>query len=368
MEDNNIINPASYFKRAMLHSLTIWLLFNIGGWLLYLYNVKFNLAYTTNADGSLQSFAERFVNHNVNQSFILWVLLIAFLAELNYCYVFLRKPLGWFLVSFIALGLAGGAVSLLFTKSYPYYPRFAQYLQSAVFIALYVCGYAILYNFFYERYRRAKYYQQKSESELHLLKAQINPHFFFNTLNNLYGIALTEQAPKTAEGIELLSGMMRYNMHGIKEHHVSLDTELNFLENYLSLQQLRVPQKDTIKISINIHRPDPKFKYAIASMLLIPFVENAWKYGISMEKSSYISLILYTENHYLVMELENSVFTNEENKTGANLGLANVKQRLELMYPGLHELTIQNDSENYRVKLKVMLNGATAKRQRIVIP
>jgi len=358
----------TFLKRFLLHALIIWLLVNTGSWILYIYKVKLDLAYTVNKDGSLISFTESFVQHNLKQPLILWVLLVAFLAELNYRIGFRGKSLLWFIISSKCLGIAGGAVSLLFTAHNQYYPVFAQFIDSAVFIIIYLAGYAISYNFFYGRYQRIKYYQKRSESELNLLKAQINPHFLFNTLNNLYGIALTEQAARTAEGIELLADMMRYNMYGIKEDYVSLETELNFIENYLALQQLRVPQKSNITISINIPRPDPKFKYAIAPMLLIPFIENAWKYGISMEKPSYITLNLYTYNHWLVMELENSVFTNEENKTGANLGLENVRQRLQILYPGLHELTIQHNESYYRVKLKVLLNGGGPKRRHAIIP
>ncbi|MDB5089948.1 MAG: hypothetical protein JWR09_3942 [Mucilaginibacter sp.] len=342
-----------FIKRFLVHAVTVWLVINIYSWLEYIYKVKLDLAYTINKDGSPVSFADSFINHNINQPVVLWVLLIAALAEANFLFVFQRKGLVWFVFSSICFGIAGGAISLLFTRHYAFYPIAAQFTEQALFIMAYVAGYAILSNFFYERYRQAKFYQQRSESELHLLKAQINPHFFFNTLNNIYGMALIEKAPQTAGAIELLSDMMRYNMDGIREKFISLDMELKFIENYLALQRLRVPQKENINIKTVIEYP--KIGYKIAPMLLIPFIENAWKYGISMDKPSNINLNIYVEKHQLIMIIENSVFSGINAEKGSGLGISNVTQRLQMLYPGLHQLSIENNGNTFRVKLSIVI-------------
>lgn len=353
-------------KRFMVHALVAFLLFNAADLAYNFYHVQFGLAHTVNHDGSEVSEIQRLINHNINQPLILWVLLLALLAEGNYVFVFKRRSLVWFIVGSIVIAKLGGGFSLLFPGGSVYTPPLARFIDSTGFIFVYIFGYAILYNFFYERYQRIKFYQKKSEAELHLLKAQINPHFFFNTLNNIYGIALGENAAKTAGAIELLSDMMRYNMDGMRADLIPLETEFKFIENYLALQRLRIPEKNNITINTTIEYP--KVSYKIAPMLLMPLIENAWKYGVSMEMPSYISLNIKVDKHQLVMELENSVFTNEENKTGSKLGVDNVKQRLQLMYPGLHELVIQNDNTDYKVKLKVVLSGGNAERIHISIP
>jgi hypothetical protein len=343
----------SFIKRFLLHVITVWLIVNIWSWFTYIYKVKFDLAYTVKQDGSPVNFLDNFINHNINQPLCLWILLLAFLAEVNFRFVFQRKNLAWFVLSSICLGIAGGAVSLLFTRHFAFYPLAAQFIESALFIIAYVVGYAILYNFFYERYRRIQYYRQKSESELQLLKAQINPHFFFNTLNNIYGIALSENATQTAGAIELLGDMMRYNMDGIREKFIKLDAELKFVENYLTLQQLRIPKKENISIKTVIEYP--KIKYKIAPMLLIPFIENAWKYGISMDKPTNINLNIYVKEHQLIMIVENSVFSGINAEKGSGLGISNVRQRLQMLYPGLHQLSVENDGNTFRVKLSIVI-------------
>jgi sensor histidine kinase YesM len=344
---------SAFLKRFVVHAVVIWLAVNAFSWLEYIYKVKFDLAYTVNKDGSLINFGDSFINHNIHQPLFLWVLLVAFLAEANYVFVFRQKSLVWFIGSSVCLGILGGAISMLFTKHLAFYSTGAQFIESAIFIKLYVAGYAILYNFFYERYQRIQYYRQKSEAELQLLKAQINPHFFFNTLNNIYGIALSENANKTAGAIELLSDMMRYNMDGMHENFIKLDTELKLVENYLALQQLRVPQTENITIKTSIEYP--KIKYKIAPMLLIPLIENAWKYGISMDKPSNINLTICVEKHQLIMTIENSVFSGINAEKGSGLGIANVKQRLQLLYPGLYQLSIENDGNIFRVKLSIVI-------------
>lgn len=343
----------NFIKRVTIHAVVIWLAVNIYGWLNYIYKVKFDLAYTVNKDGSLISFKDSFVNHNLNQPLLFWLLLLALLAEANFVFVFRPKKLSVFILSSIAFGIVGGAASMFFTKHFAFYPIAAQLIESALFITAYVAGYAILYNFFYERYQRIQYYRQKSEAELQLLKAQINPHFFFNTLNNIYGIALSEQATQTAGAIELLSDMMRYNIDGVRENFIKLGDELKFVENYLALQQLRVPQTENISIKTSIEHP--QIKYKIAPMLLIPLIENAWKYGISMDKPSNINLSIYVDKHQLIMIIENSVFSGINAEKGSGLGIPNVRQRLGMLYPGLHQLFIENDGNVFRVKLSIVI-------------
>ncbi|MGN6394322.1 MAG: sensor histidine kinase [Mucilaginibacter sp.] len=341
----------NFIKRFLLHAVTLWLVINIWGWLEYLFKIKFDLPQSVDVNGSPLGFSDRFTNHNLNHTFILSVLLFALLAELNWVFVFNRQKLVRFVAGCVSLGIIGGAVSLLFTRKSIFFPVAAQFVGTTLLMMAYIAGYAILYNFFYDRYQRIKFYKQKSEAELQLLKAQINPHFFFNTLNNIYGIALKENASKTAGALELLSDMMRYNMDGVQEDFISLKTELKFIEDYLALQQLRIPAN--LKITTRINIEYPKINYKIAPMLLIPFVENAWKYGVSIDKPGTINLEIRVEKHQLIMIVENTVFADINIEKGSGLGIANVKQRLQMIYPGLHQLMIENENGRFRVKLSI---------------
>ena len=356
----------NFIKRYVIHALAIWLFVNIVSWLQYLYAVKLNLAYSVNKDGSLVSEADRFINQNFHQPLCLWILTFTLLAEINFLLTTKSKKLSKFVIYSILLGIAGGAISLLYANHTAYYPLIAEFISSSIAITGYVAGYVILFSFVYDKYRQAKYYRQKSESELHLLKAQINPHFFFNTLNNIYGIALSENAAKTAGSIELLGDMMRYNMNGMREHFITLEAELKFIENYLALQQLRIPQKSNISINTNIEHPEPGYK--IAPMLLIPLVENALKYGISMDSPCFIKLDINVEKNWLMVVVENSIWDATNTEKGAGLGVANVQQRLQLLYPGKHKFSIEHYGKKYRVMLSVMLQYVKERRIEIKLP
>ena len=353
--EESTITPTIFvlLKRFVLHALAAWLLFNACDLAYNFYQVQFNLAHTVDANGAEVSAAQRFINHNLLQPLVAWVLLLAFLAEVNYLFVFTKRSVWWFAVSSIVLAKIGAGISLLFQQGPSYTPPLARFIDSAAIIFLYIFGYAILYNFFYERYQRVLFYKQKSEAELHLLKAQINPHFFFNTLNNIYGMALSESATKTAGALELLADMMRYNMDGVRENFIPLKAELKFIEDYLALQQLRIPANANVAINNTIDYP--KIDYKIAPMLLIPFIENAWKYGISMDKPSNINLNIYVEKHQLIMIIENSIFPGINAEKGSGLGIPNVRQRLQMLYPGLHQLAIENTGEKYRVRLSIVI-------------
>lgn len=353
MKPGTSITIVNFIKRFLLHALIAWLIFNIGDWVVHFYNVQFGLAYAVNADGSPVSAADRFINNNLNQPLGLWILLLAFLAEANYLFIFKQQKFLWFCLSSLLLAKAGSGISMLFQKHSPYVPALAQYIDSAFFILVYIFGYAILFNFFHERYQKARLGQSRSESELYLLKAQINPHFFFNTLNNLYGMAINEKALQTADAIELLAGMMRYNMNGMQEDYIDLDIELKFIENYLALQRLRIPQRDNITINIDIEHP--VVKYPIAPMLLIPLIENAWKYGLSMDHPCYINLKIGVITNQLVLLIENRVFPVSESDSGSGLGITNVRRRLGLIYPDRHRLLIEHSKNTFRVNLTIVL-------------
>lgn len=196
----------------------------------------------------------------------------------------------------------------------------------------------------------------KSDASLNFLKSQINPHFLFNALNTLYGTALQEKAERTSEGIQKLGDMMRFMLQENMQDKISLSRDIDYLNNYIELQKLRTSQSVDITISTQI--AEQFTELTIAPMLLIPFVENAFKHGISLQQPSHIKITLQTKDNTLYFDVHNSIHLKgdsdpEKNKSG--IGLENVKQRLALLYPKAHELLIRESAKEFFVHLTLKL-------------
>jgi sensor histidine kinase YesM len=197
--------------------------------------------------------------------------------------------------------------------------------------------------------------QDKIASELSFLKAQINPHFFFNTLNNIY--VLTAVDPKVAgEAIHQLSGMMRYLLYDTQKGDNMLSQEISFVKNYISLMKLRLT--DVVKIKIDI--PANLQDMTLAPMIFLPFVENAFKHGVSATHQSYINIIIFQKDKVLELTVINSIIkdksTSLDNNSG--IGLVNTRRRLELLYPGKYKLDISelNAASEFTVHLVLNLS------------
>lgn len=192
-------------------------------------------------------------------------------------------------------------------------------------------------------------------SELNFLRSQVNPHFLFNTLNNLYGIALKENADKTAEKIDHLSGMMRYMIYESNEKNVLLKDEIKYIKDYIDIQQLRFSENDPIKHSFKVSGEVKAYK--IPPMLLIPFIENAYKHGVDFTSESFVNVQLKIENNFLIMNVENSnkKAIQNQRKDEKGIGLENVKKRLELLYPNLETLEIVSENNIFSVALHIPL-------------
>ncbi len=193
------------------------------------------------------------------------------------------------------------------------------------------------------------------KAELDLLKYQINPHFFFNTLNNLFSMARKQKDQSTAKGIAKLSHLMRYMIYDCSVEKINLAKEIEQINNLIELQKLRFFQEDDIEIKFNING-QPK-NHRIIPMLLIPFVENAFKHGISLKKKSVIDINLSFNENQLLFSVKNNInrFRHDRDDQNSGVGLANVKRRLELLYPKTHFLKIENNNETFEVVLKLKL-------------
>lgn len=196
----------------------------------------------------------------------------------------------------------------------------------------------------------------KSDASLSFLQSQINPHFLFNALNTLYGTALQENAERTGEGIQKLGDMMRFMLHENVQDRISLTKDVDYLENYISLQKLRISRSFDIVVETSIEAQVNSLQ--ITPMLLIPFVENAFKHGISLVHPSHIKITLQTRENVLYFDVHNSIHLKPDHdpeKLKSGIGLANVKQRLALLYPNEHELLIRESAKEFFIHLTIKL-------------
>ncbi len=192
----------------------------------------------------------------------------------------------------------------------------------------------------------------KSTADLQFLRSQINPHFLFNALNTLYGTAIRERSEQTAVGIQMLGDMMRFMLHENNLDFIPMNKEIEYLKNYIALQKLRIPPSPDILIEDNID--DIQCNRLIAPMLLIPFVENAFKHGISLQGKSWINIKLECDESFVCFEVRNSIHRRLEGDTEkdqSGIGLKNVAERLKLVYPGRHELKVVESENEFTAKL-----------------
>jgi two-component system LytT family sensor kinase len=195
-----------------------------------------------------------------------------------------------------------------------------------------------------------------ADASLQHLKAQINPHFLFNALNTLYGMALTENAQNTSEGIQRLGDMMRFMLHENVQDKIKLSQEIDYLNNYLTLQNMRIAANSNIEITAQIKESEED--YLISPMLLIPFIENAYKHGISLKERSWIHINLYFVESNLHLDVHNSIHYSkaDDPESGrSGIGLTNVKERLALFYPQKHELVIRQNTNEFFIHLNIQL-------------
>jgi sensor histidine kinase YesM len=190
-----------------------------------------------------------------------------------------------------------------------------------------------------------------TEMELQLLKSQLNPHFYFNTLHNLYGLAMI--APRKApDAILKLSDIMEYVIYDCRNDKVPIAKELRFINSYIELEKLRYDDSANISLQV-LGNADGKF---ISPMLLIQFIENAFKHGLEQYKAdSYLNISIDIQNGRLRYESINSI-NSISNASSGGVGLTNVKKRLDIIYPAKHKLTILSDSTEYKVQLELELN------------
>jgi len=209
-----------------------------------------------------------------------------------------------------------------------------------------------LKNWHLEQLKTERLAKENASAELQLLKAQIHPHFLFNTLNNIYSFSLY-RSPHAGTLVKKLSGMLGYMINECNEKLVPLEKEITLIQDYMGLEKVRYGER--LRMEVEIHG-DFKNKL-IAPLLMIPFIENSFKHGTSqMLGHPWIKLEITTVKNQLFFKLSNSkpsiISSNGQNK---GIGLLNVKKRLKLLYPGKHQLDISSTEEMFTVNMQIVL-------------
>ena len=220
-----------------------------------------------------------------------------------------------------------------------------------------------LKNWHLEQLKTETLAKENANAELQLLKAQVHPHFLFNTLNNIYSFSLN-QSPQAGTLVKKLSGMLDYMIHECEEKFVPLEKELGLIQDYMGLEKVRYGKR--LDMQVEIHG-DFENK-VIAPLLMIPFVENSFKHGTSqMLQHPWIKLEITTVKDQLFFKLSNSkpslFHANKQNK---GIGLLNVKKRLQLLYPGKHQLDVSETEDMFTVNMQILLEENVFAENKII--
>jgi two-component system, LytTR family, sensor kinase len=266
--------------------------------------------------------------------------------------IFQKKGILAYLLSAIGLIISVFLLqSLVKDKFFPdqYLPRTGLSFQLLFFLAI-SASYRIISDNLKNEQDKKEQETEKLKSELSFLRSQISPHFIFNVLNSI--IALSRRKPERVEPVVVkLSDLMRYMLYESDDAKVIIEREIEYLRAYIDLQQLRFGDDVEIKFTSKILDQTQ----IIEPMLLIPFVENAFKHGVGMIQNPTIEINLQTENKQLIFEVKNKV--NRQSKeikdNASGIGLNNVKRRLELLYPENHQLMITDEGEFYVIHLEI---------------
>lgn len=300
--------------------------------------------------------------------FLFHIASLLFISYLNYFYFLPRLlkggNIGRYLFTFVPVFLVLTYLELLgkqylmdgftYKDTWMYSVRFVlNVFVSTFFVTAFVGLIKFVEDYFELEARSRELENRQLSSELRFLKAQVNPHFLFNTLNNLYYLAVN-QSDQTPEVIAKLSGMMRYMIHESNTENVLLSKEVEYMENYLDLEKLRLNEEVPITFEVEGNVSGAR----ITPLILMAFLENAFKHGIGNNGgNSWITVSLKVSEGSLSYKVANSILQNNEKtvREASGLGLANVRRRLDLSYPGNYELDVTEDEERYRVHLTINL-------------
>lgn len=295
------------------------------------------------------------------QEYVSWFIVLGVAASVVYVnlyllfpkYFFKRKYLVYSL--FIVSTIGFGALILRFilpSANANFTLPLFQHFINLFFIVVITSSFKFFREYLRKQELLIKVENEQLKTELALLKSQVNPHFLFNTLNNLYGLITQNQNQQASDVTLKLADLMRYLLESSKTDLVSLNKEIQFLEDYLSLEKIRLSQKTDINFTVSGMNKE----LFVAPLLFIPLVENAFKHGLNtILADSFAHFSLSVQGNELFFEAINSIGKSTENSENSGTGLKNLKKRLQLIYPQKHQLDIEQTANQFKVILLIQL-------------
>ena len=200
-------------------------------------------------------------------------------------------------------------------------------------------------------HKRKELEKMHSESELQNLKSQLNPHFLFNTLNNIYSL-IAISSERAQESVHVLSKLLRYILYDSSQPLVPIEKDIDFVHNYIELMRIRMPNHAALKTNIQASSPGA----LIAPLLFISLIENAFKHGVSNNKPSFIDISIVSDNEQIRCSIRNSFFPkSEDDDSGSGIGIANLRRRLDLLYPDSNFFICERDGDTFISELTITL-------------
>lgn len=352
-KNRSLVNAVTEHKITALHHVLFWVAyftFNFLRWGSYfndyLYSLKSNLLgfpiHITLTYFTIYYLVPKFI---FKRKFVAFI--IALIVSI-YVMVVIKYLLTFFLISYNVWPEGPETHSLTFNYA-------VVMMLGELYVITFAASIKLTIDWLRETGRVAKLEKEQLETELRFLRAQISPHFFFNTLNNIYSLSL-EKSDKTPDTIIKLSELMRYVLYETRDKDQSLKKELLFIQNYLDLEKIRYNENLQLNFEVT---GDPKGK-KIAPLLLVQFIENAFKHGANKSIGKVkIDISIKIEEKFLYFRISNTKPKNQEQRTkkqSGGIGLSNVEKRLKLRY-GAHEyrMDIFDESDEYIVNLKLQL-------------
>jgi sensor histidine kinase YesM len=274
-----------------------------------------------------------------------------------------KKRYVWFVIAFVSVILISGVIKVYALGQILGEPEMYRLSGGGLRVRVYenivsdffliTAGTAVKLMFDYTKLqqRMAETAKEKAEAELNFLKSQINPHFLFNSLNSVYFL-IDKNNKEARESLHKFSDMLRYQLYELNGAKIPIEREVNYLKDYVDLQKLRKDENYTVEFNSSAAVSG----FSIEPLLLVPFVENAFKHiSHHGSKSNFIRLLLDRRDGYFNFSVENSKDQPGMNEQKGGIGLVNVKRRLELLYPGKYELKINDEQEKFKVELNLKL-------------
>ncbi len=276
--------------------------------------------------------------------------------------LFYKKKYGWFALAFFLLVVTSSVLKMnilgrimdapqLYSLSGDLKQRIYDNVIPHFFLVIAGAAIKLMFDYSSLQQKMAETAKEKAEAELNFLKSQINPHFLFNSLNSVYFL-IDKNNAEARESLHKFSDMLRYQLYEVNGAKIPVEREISYLKDYVDLQKLRKDEHYTVSFDYSLQVRG----FSIEPLLLIPFVENAFKHVSShTDKSNFVKLELTRSDGQFIFSTENSKDRAKTTDAYSGIGLKNVKRRLELLYPGRHELIIHDENDIYRVDLRLKI-------------